>query len=146
MKRQRIIGTSLEAVRLEEARLCKTLPPSFVAWLLQNNGLDIEGVHIYPVKDDRDIRKTWDSISHNYENGWASWVANFEGQNIDFSNILPFANYGTGDYYCFDYSQMLPNGECSIVRWSHETGECEFRASTFAEFREHIMSGKYDFD
>lgn len=146
MKRPRVIGTTEEAIRREETSLNRTLPESFKLWLLKNNGLGIEGVHIYPVKDERDVRKTWESLSHNFENNWAGWLENFEEEDIEFSHLLPFADFGTGDYYCFDYSNIKENGECSIVRWSHETGETELRASNFGEFVEKVLAGEFDYD
>jgi len=144
MKRKRVIGTTIEAIRAEETKLGRVLPVSFVDWLLENNGTDIEGVHIYPVKDDRDVRKTWESISHNYENGWAGWLENFEEEDLDFDHLLPFANFGTGDCYCFDYSDT--SGEPAIARWSHETGKTEFRANGFIDFVDKVTEGEFDHD
>jgi hypothetical protein len=146
MKRSRVIGTSEEAIKKEESSLNRNLPPSFREWLLKNNGLDIEGVHIYPIRDERDVRKTWESLTHNLENGWAAWLENFEEEEMDFSHLLPFADYGTGDYYCFDYSSISDSGECPIVRWSHETGETEFRANDFTELKKKILAGDFEYD
>ncbi len=146
MKRHRIIGTTEEAIAREETALNRRLPMSFRAWLLENNGLDIEGVHIYPVRDERDIRKTWESLSYNLENGWAAWLENFEEEQIDFSHLLPFADYGTGDYYCFDYSVTEDGKEQPVVRWSHETGETEYRARDFFEFRQRVLAGDFEYD
>ncbi len=58
MSRSRIIGTVEEALQIEESLLGRKLPRSFRNWLLENNGLDIGEVHIYPVRDERDTRKT----------------------------------------------------------------------------------------
>ncbi len=146
MKRSRVIGTTEEAIKNEEAILKRQFPGTFKRWLLENNGLGIEGVHIYPVRDERDIRKTWESIAHNFNNGWARWLENFEEEDVEFSHLLPFADYGTGDYYCFDYSSIEERGECPVVRWSHETGETEFRAKDYLEFEEKVLSGEFDYD
>lgn len=134
-KKKRIIGTTETAIQKAETTLSRIFPIQFKNWLLENNGLGIEGVHIYPVFDDRDPRKTWDSI-----------VRNFEEEKMDFDHLLPFANFGTGDYYCFDYSDLNKNNEPKIVHWSHETGECDFRASNFSEFSKKIKSGEFDYD
>ena len=61
-KRKRVIGTTLESIKAEEAKLNRVLPSTFTNWLLQNNGLGIEDVSIFPVKDPRDVRKTWESL------------------------------------------------------------------------------------
>ena len=77
MKRHRVIGTTEEAINKEEDSLGRSLPNRFKQWLLQNNGIDIEDVHIYPVRDERDVRKTWESLAYNFNNGWAEWLENF---------------------------------------------------------------------
>ena len=132
MSKQRIIGTTIEAIKAEEHLIGKELPVDFIEWLLENNGLDIEHVHIYPVKDNRDLRKTWESLSYNYENGWSDWIGNFKGE-LCFNHLLPFADFGTGDYYCFDN-----NEEACVVIWRHESGKTEYRANNFTEFVEKI--------
>ncbi|MDQ4123537.1 MAG: SMI1/KNR4 family protein [Acidobacteriota bacterium] len=145
-KRQRVIGTTNEAVDKAEIELGFRFPPSFRAWILKNNGLGVEGITIFPIYDERDARKTWDSIVRNYRENWKDWLVNFEDDEMSFDHLLPFADYGTGDFYCFDYARMNENGEAFIVRWSHETGEIEDRAKTFAEFVEKAEQGMYEFD
>ncbi len=146
----RIIGTTEEAIAKAEKETGFDFPPSFRAWLIENNGLGVDGVDsIYPVFDGRDPRKTWDSIVRNYkEAGWAQWIDNFEGYGkpFNFSDLLPFAEVGTGDCYCFDYSRKQNNGETPIVLWSHETGETVERAETFADFVIKAKNGEFEFD
>jgi cell wall assembly regulator SMI1 len=68
----RVIGTTEKAIAKAEEEISFRFPPSFRAWLLENNGLQIDGVDtIYPVFDERDPRKTSDSIVRNYRVGWA---------------------------------------------------------------------------
>jgi hypothetical protein len=142
-KHPRVIGTTEDAVAKAEAALRRTFPPSFKAWLLQNNGLSIEDVTIFPVMDQRDPRKTWDSIDRRFREGWADWIANFDDDERDFAHLLPFADFGTGDYYCFDYSRLDSQGEAPIVHWSHETGEMDDRASSFPEFVNKVQAGEF---
>lgn len=144
-KSQRVIGTTVEAIQKAEAALDRQFSVSFVNWLIERNGLGINGITIFPVYDERDPRKTWDSIVRHYENSWAEWVSNFEDDQ-DFSHLLPFAEYGTGDFYCFDYSSPTSDGEYKIVRWSHETGETEHRADSFQEFNQLALNGDYGMD
>jgi len=47
----RVFGTTEDAITKAEAALGRVFPPSFRAWLLQNNGRNIEGVTIFPVMD-----------------------------------------------------------------------------------------------
>jgi len=144
-KHSRQIGTTAEAIARAEAELGFTLPPSFREWLLKNNGLGEDGVSIFPVFDERDPRMTWDSIVRQNEGG--QWPGEpFEDEGRDFCHLLPFADYGTGDYYCFDYSRRRADGEVPVVRWSHETGECEDRGETFDDFLRRLRAGEFTFD
>ncbi|NOS70013.1 MAG: SMI1/KNR4 family protein [Verrucomicrobia bacterium] len=145
-KRPRVFGTTEAAILKAEASLDRTFPQSFRIWLLQNNGRSIEGVTVFPVMDERDPRMTWDSIDRRFREGWANWLANFCDEERDFTHLLPFANYGTGDYYCFDYSRLDSQGEPPVVRWSHETGLAEDRAITFSEFVARTQAGDFDND
>jgi len=144
MGRSRITGTVKEALAIEESLLGRKLPRSFSDWLLENNGLDIEEVHIYPARDERDTRKTWESLSCLLRNDWTESLLKFN-QAI-YPHLLPFADFGTGDYYCFDYSVPGRNGERPIVLWSHETGEAEFFAIDFKAFEMKILSGVSECD
>ena len=147
---KRVIGTTNEAIDKAEKEIGFKFPPSFHAWLIENNGLHLEGIEsIYPVYDERDPRKTWDSIVRNYkDSGWAQWIDNFEGYDeaFNFGHLLPFAEVGNGDCYCFDYSQLKTNGETPIVLWSHETGETQERAESFNDFVEKAELGEYEMD
>jgi cell wall assembly regulator SMI1 len=142
-KHKRVIGTTPEAVAKAETKLGRNFPPSFRAWLLENNGLYVDDVYIFPVRDERDVRKTWDSIVRQYDNG--RWFPDyFEDEGLMGQHLLPFASFGSGDYYCFDYNRQRQDGETPIVWWSHETAETEDRAETFAEFVEKVNDGVYD--
>jgi hypothetical protein len=103
-------------------------------------------VTVFTVADDRDPQTTLESIEREYAQGWKSWLENFEDEGRSFDHLLPFADFGTGDYYCFDYSQIGSEGELAIVHWSHETGDTELRASSFAEFAERIAAGAFETD
>jgi hypothetical protein len=103
-------------------------------------------VTIFPVMDARDPRMTWDSIDRQYRENWLKWLDNFADEQRDFSHLLPFANYGTGDFYCFDYSRLNSQGEAPVVRWSHETGDTDDRADTFAEFAARVQAGEFGYD
>lgn len=145
-KRRRVIGTTEDAIARAEKELGFQFPPSFRLWLLANNGLGAEGVNIFPVYDERDPRKTWDSIVRNYRDNWMGTLENFVGEEMNFEPLLPFGEFGTGDYYCFDYSRLRTNAEAPVVHWSHDTGETEERAETFTEFLERLRRGEYEYD
>lgn len=132
MKKERVIGTTADNIKEAEKQLNKKLPTDFVEWLINNNGKDIDGITIFPIFDSRDARKTWNSIVKNYQGSWKEWIENFSDLGKDFSSLLPFAEFGTGDYYCFDYQSNEISPE--IVIWSHETGETKKIFSSFTDF------------
>ncbi|ASY75774.1 SMI1/KNR4 family protein [Pectobacterium polaris] len=134
MGRIRVIGTSIEAIQAAERDLGRKLPLSFSDWLLVNNGRALGALTIFPVFDSRDPRKTWESIVRHFKEGWQAWLSNFSDTTQDFSTLLPFAECGTGDYYCFDYAVLGKAREPIIVLWSHETGEATQQADNFGAF------------
>ena len=145
-KRPRVIGTTENAIIKTETELNFKFPNSFRDWLIQNNGLGFEDISIFPVFDERDPQMTWDSIVRNFNENWLAWLEHFEDEDLSFEHLLPFAEFGTGDYYCFDYSKIDSNKEIPIVHWSHETGETEFRCANFEDFLEKLKSGDFEFD
>lgn len=145
-KRPRVIGTSPEAISRAETAVGFQLPKSFREWLLQNNGLGIEGISVFPIFDERDPRMTWSSITRENEMAREYWAEVFDGNGRSFADLLAFADFGTGDYYCFDYSVSTEPGEYLVVHVSHETGDRSPRANTFAEFIAKIAAGEFDND
>ena len=143
---QRVIGTTEGAIALAEAELHRARPPSFRTWLLQNNGKGIDSVSVFPVVDARDKRKTWDSIVRQ-QKLWQSYCEDvFPGQAERFACLLPFAHFGTGDYYCFEYSGVAPEGETKVVAWSHETGDTKPRGTSFTDFVSRLAVGEFELD
>ena len=133
MSKNKSIGTSLAAIAAAEQALGRTLPASYVQWLLPNNGRALGALSVFPVYDEANARKTWESIARHYNTSWQEWLEHVDGGN-DASTLLPFAQFGTGDYYCFDYAQTGPSGEPVVVLWSHETGATSTVAPDFAAF------------
>ncbi len=133
MSKNKSIGTSLAAIAAAEQALGRTLPASYVQWLLVNNGRALGALSVFPVYDEANARKTWESIARHYNTSWQEWLEHVDGGN-DASTLLPFAQFGTGDYYCFDYAQTGSTGEPVVVLWSHETGATSTVAPDFAAF------------
>lgn len=133
MSKNKSIGTSLAAIAAAEQALGRTLPASYVQWLLPYNGRALGALSVFPVYDEANARKTWESIARHYNTSWQEWLEHVDGGN-DASTLLPFAQFGTGDYYCFDYAQTGPSGEPVVVLWSHETGATSTVAPDFAAF------------
>lgn len=143
-KHPRVIGTTIEAIEKAEHDLGFLFSPSYRKWLITNNGKSIEDITIFPVFDNRDPRKTWDSIVRNFNENWRNWVSIFDGK-YDISNLLPFGEFGSGDYFCFDFSNIDPNGETAIVLWDHETGVTHLIANNFGRFAEMAERGNLDY-
>jgi len=78
-KYPRVIGTTIEAISQAEAAVGFHFPASFRSWLLDNNGLGIEAIRIFPVFDERDPRTTWGSIVREHESAKSYWDDVFRG-------------------------------------------------------------------
>ena len=142
----RVIGTTPDAIARAEVELGRSLPQSFRSWLLANNGLGLDSVSVFPVLDERDKRKTWDSIVRQNEL-WRSYCGNvFPGEAARFRHLTPFADFGTGDYYCFDYENLGEEAEAKVVHWSHETGATSPRGASFIAFAQELAEGQYEHD
>lgn len=139
----RVIGTTEDRIAETEHRLKRRLPPSYRDWILENNGKEIDIVRLFPVFDDRDARKTWDSIVRNYEGNWKEWLENVADWGFESSHLLPIGTYNNGDFCCLDYSEIGPDGEVPVILWSHETGDTEPKATSFGEFLMKLGSGAY---
>ena len=135
MRRKNSIGTSVAAIDAAAQALGRPLPPSHAAWLLANNGRALGALTLFPVYDADNPRKTWESIDRHYRTDWQEWL---EHTGSDGGSLLPFAQFGTGDYYCFDYARGGPAGEAAgeppVVLWSHETGAATAVAADFTAF------------
>ncbi|MCO7608840.1 SMI1/KNR4 family protein [Pseudomonas chlororaphis] len=134
MGQARVIGTTIEAIRSAETALGRTLPGSFVEWLLDHNGKALGALEVFPVFDARDPRKTWESIVRHFEGNWQAWQDNVCADPAGFSRWLPFAQFGTGDFYCFDYAVLGQAAEPVVVLWSHETGRTTVVADSYGAF------------
>lgn len=138
----RIIGTLEAAIEIEEKLLGRKLPTSFRNWLLEYNSLGIGETYIYPVRDERDTRKTWNSLFYNLKHDWTEALRNF--QMMQYVHLLPFADASLTDYFCFDYSQPETDGERPVVLWVQETGEVKPYAVNFDAFQETILRDQRD--
>lgn len=142
-KHPRVIGATERAIFNAESELGVKFPLSFRSWLLENNGKTVENVTIFPVYDERDPRKTWDSIVRNFKENWRSWLENF-GDTYDFGHLLPFGEFGSGDYYCFDFSSVVADSEVPVVIWRHDSGQTKLVAKDFAQFIRRVIEGDLD--
>src|SRR5450830_48924 len=88
MSKNKSIGTSQAAIAAAEQALGRTLPAFYVQWLLLNNGRALGALSVFPVYDETNARKTWESIARHYNTSWQEWLENVDGGN-DASTLLP---------------------------------------------------------
>ncbi|MBC1500740.1 SMI1/KNR4 family protein [Listeria weihenstephanensis] len=110
---ERILGVSFGAQYRELVRLVNA--PEFGEWLF------------YPVKDSRNLQKTFDDVARNTK------LARENGLAAEFVAI---AEDGTGDLMCLrigDAGQLLEE----VFVWLHERRECELMYRNLVEMIEN---------
>lgn len=99
------------------------LPKQYKQLLKITNGCEIGDWFIFPVKDPKNIKKTWDDLVYNNRNRPCQIP----------EKLIVFAHNGTGDYLCFKkYDENKIDD--SIYYWNHETGNQEKVAEDLRQF------------
>ena len=137
-KYRRIIGTTRVFIEREEKQLGRKLPTDFVNWIMENNTRSLGGLTIHPIRDDRNLRQSWDSIAKVYE----KWSNNDSIPEQVRNSKIPFADYGTGDVFCFDSSPDAENS--AIFLWPHEHDDTLKFVNCFSEFIDIVEANLLD--
>lgn len=116
-------GASNLLIKRAEELLGKKLPEQYKELLKITNGCEIGEWVIFPIKDPKNIKKTWDDVVYNNKN---------KPFHIS-SELTIFAENGTGDYLCFKSSNENQLSD-SIYYWNHETGDQEVIAENLRNF------------
>jgi cell wall assembly regulator SMI1 len=124
-----VIGTTPDVIERAEQRLGRRLPPSFAAWLLAHN----DSGDVFPVLDDRAPRTLTGDLFHERDQ-LAHWVQGYGKPRASVDHLLPVVEVGDGDLWCLDLDRRDADGEAPVVRWLHETNECEEVAASFEVF------------
>lgn len=77
------------------------------------------------------------------------WIARANPRHYLHSKVAVFCGVDrdlAGCMACYRNVKRLDSSWAPVVRWSHETGEVEDRAGTFAEFLERVAGDKYEYD
>ena len=98
---------TLEAIAAFETGAGVTLPPSHREFLLRSNGGQA-GYILY--------------LGADYEGDDLAWHAVHLRPDLEKTAgkpVLPFAHNWGGDYYCYDLSRPLANGDFRVLCWDH---------------------------
>lgn len=116
-------GVEESVIRETEQTLTTRFPDQYVQLFKLANGPEVGEWTLFPIKDPKNIKKTWDDVVRQ----------NTEVLNGEISDdLIAIAEDGTGDYLCL----KVENGktEDPIYLWLHETGEIEELAPTLKDF------------
>lgn len=116
-------GVEESVIRETEEKLNTRFPDQYVQLFKLANGPEVGEWTLFPIKDPKNIKKTWDDVVRQ----------NAEVLNGEISDdLIAIAEDGTGDYLCL----KVENGktEDTIYLYLHETGEIEELAPTLKDF------------
>ncbi|ODS37091.1 MAG: hypothetical protein A7316_02185 [Candidatus Altiarchaeales archaeon WOR_SM1_86-2] len=108
-------GANIEEIKEAEKILGVKLPESYKRFLQDFNGGGIGHFVICGIGEDHpdyqgmNIVKLTLELRNDYRPNY--YIPN---------NLIPFYDYGNGDYDCFD-TNKFEEGECPVVVWNHET-------------------------
>jgi len=136
-------GTEPANIDAAEQQIDFRFTPSFRAWLLENSGLCVGEIQVFPVADQR---RAWERNTIIEEFAAGQWFPEaLEDDGNDYSHLLPFAQPHE-NWYCFDYSRRRGDGEVPVVHFQHDSGEKMDREGTFIEFLARLTAGEFEDD
>jgi cell wall assembly regulator SMI1 len=110
-------------IKETEEKLGAVFPEQYRELCKLVNNAEIEEWILYPIKDNRNLTKTWDDLVR---------------QNVDMrdehmpGNLIIIGDDGSGDKLCFKINNGIMNDEIYI--WYHEDDEMEEIAPSLKEF------------
>lgn len=128
-------GVEESTIRETEQKLNVRFPDQYVQLFKLANGPEVGEWTLFPIKDPKNMKKTWDDVVRQNEE-----VLN--GEISD--NLIAIAEDGTGDYLCL----KVENGKAGdpIYLWLHETDETEELAPALKDFIIIAQEELEDFD
>lgn len=117
-------GVSQRSIALTEEKLGFKLNTDLVDLYKLVNACEIGDWILFPIKDERNIRKTWDDLIRNNQNSLKP-----EGFP---DNFVIIGENGTGNFICYkvENKQMTE----SIFYWDHEKRNIEGIANNLKQF------------
>lgn len=116
-------GVEESAIRETEQKLNIRFPDQYVQLFKLANGPEVGEWTLFPIKDPKNMKKTWDDVVRQNEEVLDGEIS---------ENLIAIAEDGTGDYLCL----KVENGKAGdpVYLWLHETDETEELAPTLKDF------------
>lgn len=116
-------GVEESVIRETEQKLNIRFPDQYVQLFKLANGPEVGEWTLFPIKDPKNMKKTWDDLVRQNEEV-------LDGEISD--DLIAIAEDGTGDYLCL----KVEDGKAGdpVYLWLHETDETEELAPTLKDF------------
>ncbi|WP_285767509.1 SMI1/KNR4 family protein [Peribacillus sp. SI8-4] len=116
-------GVTDSDIKSAEVRLGVCFPKQYKELFKQTNNAQIAEWTLYPIKDNKNVKKTWDDIVRQNQDEREEGMA---------ADVLTIGEDGTGNKICFRIVDKAIDGKVYI--WYHETAEMEELAANVKEF------------
>lgn len=116
-------GVEESVIRETEQKLNIRFPNQYVQLFKLANGSEVGEWTLFPIKDPKNMKKTWDDVVRQNEEVLDDEIS---------ENLIAIAEDGTGDYLCL----KVKDGKAKdpIFLWLHESDETEELAPTLKDF------------
>jgi len=128
-------GVEESAISETEQKLNIRFPDQYVQLFKLANGPEVGEWTLFPIKDPKNMKKTWDDVVRQNEEVLDGEIS---------ENLIAIAEDGTGDYLCL----KVEDGKAGdpIYLWLHESDETEEIALTLKDFIITTQEELEDFD
>ena len=116
-------GVTDSDIKAAEEQLDVDFPKQYIELFRRSNNAQIDEWSLFPIKDVKNLKKTWDDIVRQNQDLRDDGLADA---------LLSIGEDGTGDKVCFRIVDSVIDGKVYI--WYHETEEIEEAASNLREF------------
>ena len=110
-------------IKSAEEQLEVLFPEQYKDLFKLSNQAQIDEWILFPIKDPRNLKRTWDDIVRQNQDMRDEEMA---------ENLISIGEDGTGDKLCYKIEDTIVDDKIYI--WYHETGELEEVASSLKEF------------
>ncbi|RDW14993.1 SMI1/KNR4 family protein [Oceanobacillus chungangensis] len=119
----RKLGVDDSDIKAAEDKLDVVFPEQYKELFKLVNNADIGEWILYPIKDHRNLKKTWDDIVRQNTEVREEYMS---------KDLIAIGDDGSGDKLCFKVNDGIMGNE--IYLWYHEDGELEYYAPNLKEF------------
>jgi cell wall assembly regulator SMI1 len=116
-------GVTDSDINLAEKEIEVAFPKQYKELFKLSNNAQIGEWTLFPIKDPKNVKRTWDDIVRQNKEVRDEGMAN---------ELISIGEDGTGDKLCFRVGNEEVDNKVYI--WDHETGEIEELASNLKEF------------